>query len=145
MNKRRELVLAYTEFLAAFSWDWFVTLTFRGYARRSRANRCFEVWIDGLQVANGTRTFKWFRVAEKGKDGNNLHFHVLIGGLHPETERARWARRWDALAGDAKIDIYDPDQDGDYYMLKTLKADEDFDFETNLDASLIQKWWTGDC
>ena len=144
MDNRRELVESYAEFLMAFDWEWFGTMTFRGYSGSSKAKRLFEKWINELQEKAGGPEFRWFRVTEKGQSGTNNHFHVLIGGLEPKNQRARWARRWEVIAGPARIEPYDPDQDGIYYMLKTLKVGHDFDFETNLNASLIQKWWTGD-
>lgn len=144
MDKRRELIEAYWEFLAHFCWQWFVTLTFRGYAGSSRAKRLFDKWMHELQVKAGGPEFRWFRVMEKGETKRNIHFHVLIGGLAKATEQARWAHRWNALAGDARIDAYDPERHAIFYMLKELELDQDFDFETNLDASLIQKCWRGD-
>jgi hypothetical protein len=124
---RDELEDSYATWLAQRSWDWFATLTFRGYPPLAKANRLFKVWICELKEANGSPQFATFRVKEGGSSGENIHFHVLVGGLRDRSERLRWIRRWWQLAGDARISYFRKHQNGIRYILKTLNLEEDFD------------------
>ena len=96
MSKRRELIESYADWFGAYSWDWWGTLTFPGHPRRSKAIRAFDQWIKVLKKEQGTTEFRWVRVTETGAYGDNLHFHVLIGGLKKQAKsfpgigRALW-------------------------------------------------------
>jgi hypothetical protein len=144
MNRREELIEAYAEFLNRFDWDWFVTLTFRGFPSASKANRVFAQFIYELKKSAGGWDFRWFRVTEKGRFGGGLHFHSLIGGLKSAAQRTRWKCRWEQIAGDARIEPYDPDEDGIYYILKTLNTGGDYEFDMDLGQGLVRKSWYGD-
>jgi hypothetical protein len=92
------------------------------------------LWISDIERRDGGPLFRWFRVGEKGREDNNLHYHVLIGGLSADRYPGPWEQRWYDLAGsDGLVDYFDPEDNGIYYMLKTLDPDEDLDFDTNLD------------
>jgi hypothetical protein len=128
MISRRELIEAYGAWLQEWRWDFFGTLTFRGYPPASRAERIFAEWVAALEKLAGTRSFRYVRVTERGADDANLHFHVLVGGIKDQDRHFpfKWAERWRQLAGQAVVQRFDPNQGGVYYLLKTLLPDRDF-------------------
>jgi len=131
---RRRLVESYAEFLKRWRWDWFATLTFRGVRSSATAKTLFNRWIADVENLDGESDFRWVRVTEKGPAGTTPHFHVLVGGLKTARDRGRCERRWSDLAGDARVEQFDPEQDGILYMLKTLQPHKDFDIDMKLDS-----------
>jgi hypothetical protein len=135
---RRELIEAYADWLKTWTWDCFATLTFPGYPSATKAGRVFDEWIAQMEKLGGTKKFRYVRVLERGRGGDNIHFHVLIGGLKPSARRFpfKWAARWQEVAGHAVIQRFDPDNGGVYYLLKSLLPDGDFaiDLHFNRDA-----------
>lgn len=121
----------YCEWLDTYKWQWFATLTFRGAPSSSKADRLFRKWIDEVERAVGTASFCWFRVAEHGAYGDNLHFHALIGGLR-EPSKWDWLFRWEELAGEAQISYFVAFGGATSYILKSLRPDVDFDAEFHL-------------
>lgn len=131
MVNKIELIDAYEEWLSEQSWGLFGTLTFRGSPSSSQADRIFRRWISEMKQADGTTNFRWVRVTEHGSFGDNLHFHVLIGGLR-NGSKWPWMLRWDELAGSADIFYYRVHAGGIRYMLKTADPDRDFEIEFEL-------------
>lgn len=125
--ERKELVDAYATWLEERQWDWFATLTFRGFPPLSKAKHIFKIWSGELKLQNGTPQFALFCVKEGGAAGENIHFHTLIGGLHDRSARLPWMRRWWELAGDAQISYFHKNENAIRYLLKTLNLEEDFD------------------
>jgi len=134
MTKREELAKGYEQWLSQYPWEWFVTLTFRGFPPIGKAQRLFRHWIAELQIANGNDRFIWVRVVERRISGGNLHFHALVGGLRDRSDRWSWMRRWQEIAGEIEIAYFHQDQGGISYILKTLDVDGDFDIEFGLDS-----------
>jgi hypothetical protein len=133
MNKR-ELIESYHEWLSGFKWNWFGTLTFRGFPPVGKARRCFDSWINELEHKYGQNDFRWFRVTERGITGSNIHFHVLIGGLRLcSGSRYLAMSRWQQLAGEANITSFVPHKNGIFYILKTLQPAKDVEIDFHLD------------
>ena len=86
--------------------------------------------VGEIESSDGGKDFRWVRVTEHGADGSNLHFHVLIGGLRKGTA-TRWVSRWNAIAGEAKVEQFNPDEDGIFYILKGFKLGRDFEIEVH--------------
>jgi len=128
-ERRQELIDGYLDWLSGFSWDWFVTLTFPGYPSRASAESKFRRWVERLRHERGRRGFRFVRVAEHGAFDDNLHFHLVVGGLKKGSNPDKWCRRWEESAGRAQIRQYDVQQNGMAYLLKTLRPDDDFDIE----------------
>jgi hypothetical protein len=126
----RETENAYAEWLSEWTWNWFGTLTFRGYASKTAAIRRFKKWIDAVADQSGGKHFRWVRVLESGPT-SGVHFHVLVGGL-TTTEPTRWIELWHELAGEADIRPFDKKQNGIRYILKTLAPDGHIDIEFEL-------------
>src|SRR5438270_5309576 len=93
VTKRQKLIQAYGEWLGEHEWEVFGTLTFRGFPSRRRAERRVQTWLDGVKREVGTKNFRMVRVAERGSDGDNLHFHFLFGGLRTisRSDIMRWS------------------------------------------------------
>jgi hypothetical protein len=132
---KQELIEAYEEWFCKYHWIFFGALTFRESPSPSRADRIFKRWIAEMQQNDGTKDFRWVRVTEHGAFGDNLHFHVLIGGLTNDAEWWPWVRRWDALAGDAVLSYYCKNAGGIPYMLKTALPGRDFEIDFDLRTS----------
>jgi len=125
-----ELIESYKEWLSQYRWIWFGTLTFSGYPSLRKATRIFDKFINEIREKHGTRDFRWIRVTEHGADGNNLHFHVLIGGLHLQSgDRYMAMLRWQELAGESLITSFASHRNGIYYILKTLRPGVDFEID----------------
>lgn len=130
MNKE-ELIDAYEEWFAGYHWSLFGTLTFRESPSSSRADRIFRRWISEMKQTDGADGFRWVRVTEHGSFGDNLHYHVVIGGLR-NGSKFPWMLRWDELAGSAEISYYRSNAGGLRYLLKTARPDRDFEIEFDL-------------
>jgi hypothetical protein len=125
-TRTQRLISGYQEWLSTYHWNWFGTLTFRGYPSIAKAVRLFNRWITEIEKTYGTKNFRWFRITERGSDGQNGHFHVLIGGLHllPAC-RFKAMFRWQELAGEAQIASFMAHQKGIFYILKTIRPGKD--------------------
>jgi hypothetical protein len=128
---RDDLIGAYESWLSEHRWGLFATLTFRGFPSAAKADRIFRQWISEMRLQDGRSDFRWVRVTERGACGDNLHFHVLIGGLH-DGSKWPWLLRWDELAGNADIFYYRHHAAGIRYMLKEVHPDRDFEIEIEL-------------
>jgi hypothetical protein len=123
----------YDDWLRLFTWAWYATLKIRsGIPSERRAKRMFAQWISDLRRSEGTKNFRYFRVMEKGGSGQNLHFHVLIGGLRDGSRLKHWESQWNELGGDALIGKFDPDKNGILYMLKEMDDDGNLDIDFSL-------------
>ncbi len=89
-----------------------------------------------MKREDGADYFRWVRVTERGSFGDNLHFHVLIGGLR-DRSKWPWILRWEELAGDCIISYYRPFAGGIRYMLKTASPDRDFEIEIELPPTIV--------
>jgi len=123
-----QLIGAYAGWLEERTWNWFCTLTFRGFPSVKKADDLFRIWISEVRQKVGTAAFRWVRVTERGANQDNVHFHALVGGLRDAT-KWDWVLRWDDLAGTADIFYYRPNAGGIEYMLKTAEPNRDFEIE----------------
>jgi len=121
MAMQSSLAAGYEEWLAGYRWDWFCTLTFRGYPSSTKATRTLERWLAELWDENGTGDFAYFFVRESGASRENFHWHGLVKGTQNSTERLPWLQRWWEIAGEGQIAYFDPDGNGIAYMLKHVR------------------------
>jgi hypothetical protein len=133
-DKQQQLIEAYVDWLSPHPWTFIGTLTFRKQPSPYRADRLFRSWIDAMRKAEGTSTFSWFRVKETGAFGDNLHFHVLVGGLR-NASKWPWMLLWDKLAGEANLSYFVTHLGGIRYILKSVRPDQPFDFDACLNNS----------
>jgi hypothetical protein len=129
MVTKQQLIDAYADWLGEWDWDWFGTLTHPGYPSRHKLEQKFNGWISELEKEQGTRNFRYAMVMERGAYGDNKHIHVLVGGLKRKVRRFPWPwrDRWQKVAGQAVVGLFDPRQGGIRYLLKTLLPDNDFE------------------
>jgi hypothetical protein len=129
----RQLSVAWGQFLSGFSWDWYVTLTFRDWVKSFRAHRLFEHFVRELEKAAGIPIF-WFRADEIGFHGGRFHIHALIGNV-AHLRRLTWMDRWNKLAGIARILPFDSKRGAAYYCAKYVtKQSGDWELSGNLRA-----------
>jgi hypothetical protein len=103
MNDRK-LINGYVEWLSQYTWSWFGVLTFRGYPPASKARRLFDIWLLQIKKDYGSDDFRWVRITEYGAEHINIHFHILVGGLHYRPAcRQKAMFLWQRLAGEANI------------------------------------------
>lgn len=125
----KQLIDGYATWLSKFSWNWFGTLTFRNHKLPFwRANRIFQDWIFEIEMGAGTGSFRWFRVTERGAYGDNLHFHILVGGLR-DASKWPWTVLWNEMAGDALITYYFRSGGATKYIVKTARPGRDFEID----------------
>ena len=105
----------------------------KGHGRpsRRRSNELFDRWVENLERKEGGRHFRWVRVLEHGANGDNDHFHVLVGGLR--SRRRHYEKQWSKHAGSALIERFDPSLPGIKYLLKTIDRDGDLDIAYELE------------
>jgi hypothetical protein len=125
--------------LEQYGWDWFATLKITsGIPSERRAKNLCDKWLSDLRRTEGGEDFRWFRVLERGANGGNLHFHMLLGGLR--NRRKVWQQKWNNLGGDALITRLDPEKGESFYLLKSMGNDGDL----NCDFELPTKEKIGD-
>ena len=73
---------AWGQFLSQFSWDWFVTLTFRDPVKSFRAHNLLKRYLRDLDRAAGIPIF-WFCTEEIGPRGGLLAPRLLRGAIKP--------------------------------------------------------------
>lgn len=106
--------------LGRYSWDWFVTMTFRGdYVHPESADKKWRLWVSKLnRQLYGPRWYKkrqeihWVRALEPQKRGV-LHYHALM--THPHDLNVLFRRltemdNMNTIAGYSRI--YRPDRQG---------------------------------
>ena len=67
---------------------------------------------------------------ERGGSGQNLHFHVLVGGLRNRLRH--WESHWNELGGEALIGKFDPDKEGILYLMKEMDDSGYLDIDFSL-------------
>jgi len=67
----------WAKWLNGYSWEWFVTLTFRHRQSRQGADRKWYKWLRKLENELGEQ-IGYFRCSEIQKTRNAIHFHALL-------------------------------------------------------------------
>lgn len=125
--KTLTLIQAYSDWISSYQWDWFFTLTFREKPSRLKALATFRRWIGFVQESFGAADFRWVRVLQFGAGGDNIHFHVLLGGVKPDENISRIAKRWAQVAGWVEPTRFRPDEKAFQYILRFLRPDSEPD------------------
>jgi len=133
ISMKRALVEGWGQFLSQFSWDWFLTLTFREPVGSFRAHRLFGYFVRDIQKAAGVPIF-WFRADEIGTHLGRFHMHALIGNVG-NLRRMTWVDRWNDLAGYARILPFNAERGAAFYCAKYIaKQSGDWEMSDNLAA-----------
>jgi hypothetical protein len=127
-DRTERLKHEYNDWLRRYSWSWFVTLKITsGIPSERRAKEMFARWISDLRRDEGTEHFRWVRVMERGGSGQNLHFHVLVGGLR--NRRQHWESQWKQMGGEALIGKFDPAKEAILYITKEMDDSGNLDID----------------
>jgi hypothetical protein len=133
ISMKRALVEGWGQFLSQFSWDWFLTLTFREPVGSFRAHRLFGYFVRDIEKAAGVPIF-WFRADEIGTHLGRFHMHALMGNVG-NLRRMTWVDRWNDLAGYARILPFRADRGAAFYCAKYIaKQSGDWEMSDNLAA-----------
>lgn len=161
----RDIADAWGRFLGAYPWTWFLTLTFSPQSRGDgvdsagrdtkkaddgpspfrprpiaetsafRAHRIFETFTREIEKSVGAPV-AWFRADEYGPQGGRLHLHALMTNTESQ-HRWSWMKRWEELAGYARILPFDPARGAAFYCAKYVaKQFGDWAVSSNLAAQM---------
>ncbi len=140
-----QLVQAWGDFLAPWPWSWFTTHTFEDRTHPEAAIKCWNRWIHQLNreifgvryTARLQDGVLWVRGLEYQKRGV-IHFHALVGRVPDDVGRFDFMKRWELLAGYARIFPYDPVKGARYYLGKYVAKGGEIDVGGPLQLDLAQ-------
>jgi hypothetical protein len=106
-------------YIETFPWEWFVTLTFRGYIGEWGAERKFRRLVQQMRHDAGHRV-EWLRVTEWHKFRNVPHYHALMLDVK-QLRRMRYVDWWWGHGyGNARFIEYDTRLGAGHYLGKYL-------------------------
>lgn len=123
------LIEQWSQFVSGYSWNWWVTLTFRESKHPEAAAKIFDAFIHILnKEIFGNRYYKkknigviWARATER-QDRGAIHYHVLIGNVPDRVRRLDYVDLWNEMAGFAQVMKYEPGHGAEGYLSKTCYA-----------------------
>lgn len=116
ISQEKFLKEAWAEFIEEYTWEWWVSLTFRDKVSTKTANRKWNKWLKALEKELEDQV-GYFRVTELQRPRNCLHFHALMLNLKG-ARRLTWMDRWDLIAGYARIFPYEKSKGANHYLCK---------------------------
>lgn len=148
MSSKKELHLAYAEFLAQYYWQWFCTFTFRDPPHPEKAFKTFRYWIKlinreiyGCRAQKRGQSVYWALALEYHKSGI-IHFHALIGDagdLNTRCSRKLAHSLWFNIAGINQIDPIDDKLAAvTNYVSKYVVKGGEIDLSENLEKFPLQ-------
>ena len=144
-SEGQELKDAWIALLAPFSFQWFCTFTFATNVHPEQGFKTFRRFSNELNRRLYGRRWErsahggvfWIVALERQKRGV-VHFHALLGAvddLNGMANRFEWMKRWQALAGFARIEAIRDNQAARRYVTKYVVKGGDIEFSKNLDRS----------
>ena len=117
------------EFIYQWSWHLFITLTLRARFPISHhyIKSQWKRLISSINRGQREDAF-WVQSIETGKEQEIPHIHALIGGTKLSPREI--PRLWHPGTGNAKAEVYDPEQRAAWYIAKNPESVE---FSENLD------------
>lgn len=103
--------------LAGFRWDNFATLTFKDPVSFDFADRAVRRFVQVL----GDTAYA-FHGLERGRVGEHVHSHLLLGGIKPRRLRNVIWKTWHH--GDLRYEKYDPARGAAWYVTKHFRRSE---------------------
>ena len=127
---KREIKKAWGEWIYDLAdWDWYGTFTFRFPVSQEEANHVWRKgWLRPLEKSLN-RQVHFVRVLENPYD--NPHYHALLAGTS-EAGIHEWEDEWYTLKGIAKIEPYNRELGGSWYISKDLYKDTEVVFSKNI-------------
>jgi hypothetical protein len=83
---------------APYEWKGFGTLTFEGFIRFPQSRRLFDRWAREIRKPVVPHFLNWFAVIEHDRWGDDVRFHVLVGGSQISFQ-PHWITLWQDLSG----------------------------------------------
>jgi hypothetical protein len=121
--------MAYSKYLRSYSWQWFVSLTFKEPPSRDKARAMLNAWLNKQNRRQfGKRYCKrserlFYMSIEDLQAREAIHYHLLITNLkHQKPEKQTQATQdWSQLCGgDAQVLLYRPDLGGVEYLCQKI-------------------------
>jgi hypothetical protein len=123
--QRGKLIKGYKDLLDAFSWDIYLTVTFKKSTKLAAAGSAFRYFFKHLNTSDYKffeKYIKCFVFFEKHKFDRGVHIHSLIQGLNPSFASAL-ENKCLKFFGESKVDAYRydlPRPASDYLARKCL-------------------------
>ena len=108
---------AWGDFLHAYQWDHFVTLTYERPVPPARARADFTDGFVRRAAFEARRPLAWFYALEWDAAGERVHVHALIAGT-AGLDAGRVGRAW--TAGNTCVRQYDATRGAAWYVVKSL-------------------------
>lgn len=108
---------AWGDFLHAYQWDHFVTLTYERVVPPARARCDFTDGFVRRAAFEARRPLAWFYALEWDAAGERVHVHALIAGT-ARLDAGRRGRAW--KAGNTCVREYDATRGAAWYVVKSL-------------------------
>ena len=139
---------AWAEFLSAYTFQWFATLTFETNVHPEAALKRWRFYTNQLNRSLYGRRWQkkehggiyWILGIERQKRGV-IHFHALMGAVNDLNEIARrlfWMDYWNELAGFARIEAIRSNEAALRYVTKYVVKGGDIEFSKNLGDPMQQ-------
>ena len=133
---------AWVSFLAAYTFQWFATLTFETNVHPEAALKRWRFYTNQLNRSLYGRRWQkkghggiyWVLGIEYQKRGV-IHFHALMGAendLNILARRLTWMDYWNELAGFARIEAIRSNEAALRYVTKYVIKDGEIEFSKNL-------------
>lgn len=113
----QKITLAYGDFLKKWSWDWWLTLTFRYPVSQHQAERSWDKWLSALEKTVNDKVHYVRATESQEYRGKVLHYHALLKGTKGQ-DTIKWENKWFKISGLAKIEPYSEDLGATYYIAK---------------------------
>ena len=139
---------AWANFLSAYKFQWFATLTFETNVHPEAALKRWRFFTNQLNRALYGRRWQkkehggiyWILGIEYQKRGV-IHFHALMGAINDLNEiasRLSWMDYWNELAGFARIEAIRSNEAALRYVTKYVVKGGDIEFSRNLGDPMQQ-------
>ena len=139
---------AWADFLAAYAFQWFATLTFETNVHPEAALKRWRFFINQLNRSLYGRRWQkkqhggvyWILGIERQRRGV-IHFHALMGAVNDLNEIARrlfWMDYWNELAAFARIEAIRSNEAALRYVTKYVVKGGDIEFSKNLGDPMQQ-------
>ena len=113
-------------------WEWFATFSFKYPTSPRMANHLWRKhWLRPLEDGVD-RQVHFIRVLEN--ESTNIHYHCLMSGIKNQ-KASIWERAWHNIGGIAKIEPYDCELGGAYYIGRKCAQGCEVAFSKNIERT----------
>jgi hypothetical protein len=141
MNEGQQKAL--TEELQKQEWQWLCSLAYRPNLSRDESRTGLFQSMEDICAELGTHQFAWYAFRDSGDDDRVYQCRIVVAGLSKwdAEEQAKWASRWSALFGEARIEHCSTTAPYLVEMVKAwdIKFPDDMDFDTPVYARMSSR------